>query len=112
MAQFQSQSEFWDHYVRAHRSRTTRRLHFVGTSLAIACLVAAAVTGRLWLVVAAPVIAYAFAWLGHFRVEGNTPATFANPWRSIAGDARMFWLMCRGRMEDEVRRVQATSERP
>jgi hypothetical protein len=105
MAQFNSQAEFWDHYVRAHRDRTTRRLHFVGTSLALACLVVAAINGSLWLVIAAPVIAYTFAWLGHLTIEGNMPATFENPWRSIAGDARMFWLMCLGRMDDEVRRV-------
>ena len=110
MAQFQSQAEFWDHYVRAHRNRTTRQLHFVGTTLGIACLVAAAVAGRLWLAVAAPVIAYTFAWLGHLTIEGNTPATFANPWRSIAGDARMFWLMCLGRMDDEVRRIEGARD--
>jgi hypothetical protein len=111
MERFQSQTEFWEHYVLAHRDPTTRRLHFVGTSLALACLATAAITGSLWLLIAAPVVAYTFAWLGHFSVEGNTPATFEYPWRSIAGDARMFWLMCRGRMDDEVRRVEGLERR-
>ncbi|MGE5538030.1 MAG: Mpo1-like protein [Gemmatimonas sp.] len=105
MAQFQSQAEFWDHYVRAHRDPRTRRLHFAGTALALMCFAVAAITRTLWLAIAAPAVGYAFAWIAHIAVEGNTPATFGHPLRSVAADARMFWLMCRGRMDDEVRRV-------
>lgn len=37
------------------------------------------------------VIAYGFAWVGHFAFEGNKPATFIYPAYSLLGDLRMFY---------------------
>ncbi|MFO0685623.1 MAG: DUF962 domain-containing protein [Sandaracinus sp.] len=44
------------------------------------------------------VSAYAFAWAGHFGVEGNRPATFQYPLWSFLGDLRMWSHMARGRL--------------
>lgn len=44
-----------------------------------------------WLkALAVPVVAYGFAWAGHFMFEHNKPATFIYPIFSLAGDFRMF----------------------
>ena len=43
------------------------------------------------------VFAYACAWVGHFVVEKNRPATFTYPLWSLAGDFRMWSEMVRGR---------------
>jgi hypothetical protein len=102
---------FWRFYVREHRDPRTRRMHFAGTSLAILCLAGAALWQSLWLAVAAPVIAYGFAWLAHFAVEGNSPATFRHPLWSLMADGRMFALMCTGRMDAEVRRLGGDGSR-
>jgi hypothetical protein len=40
---------------------------------------------------AVPIIAYGFAWAGHFYFEHNKPATFIYPIFSLAGDFRLFW---------------------
>jgi len=40
---------------------------------------------------ALPVIAYGFAWIGHFFFEHNTPATFIYPSYSLLGDFRMLY---------------------
>ena len=55
-----------------------RRLHFVGTSLVLATLLAAALSGRaLWLI-AVPFVGYGFAWVGHFFFEHNRPCEGIN----------------------------------
>ena len=101
-------AEFWPHYVREHAHRVNRRLHFAGTSLALVLLVVTVATGWWWLAVALPVVGYGFAWVGHFVVEKNRPATFTHPLWSLAGDFKMFALTLAGRMDAEV--VKALGE--
>jgi hypothetical protein len=96
---------FWHSYVAEHQHPLNRRLHFVGTGLAIACLAWAWADGNPWPVLGGPVFGYAFAWAGHFFVEKNRPATFAHPFWSLVADVQMFGFMCLGRMEREVRRM-------
>lgn len=96
---------FWHSYVAEHRSPLNRRLHFVGTGLALACLLTASMLGSPWPLLGAPLFGYAFAWGGHFFVEKNRPATFAHPIWSLLADFQMFGLMCLGRMDREVRRM-------
>ena len=88
---FRSFSDFYPFYLGEHANRTCRRLHFVGTTIAAALLVMAAVTHVGWLVAAAFVQGYAFAWVGHFFFEHNKPATFKYPLFSLMGDWRLWW---------------------
>ena len=44
------------------------------------------------------VFAYACAWVGHFKIEGNRPATFQYPLMSAASDFRMWGHMAMGRL--------------
>ena len=81
--------EFWPHYVRAHRNPNSRRLHFVGTSSAMALVALGVLTRRLTPILLAPVAGYGLAWIGHFLVEGNTPVTFSHPLWSLKGDFKM-----------------------
>ena len=36
-------------------------------------------------------IGYAFAWVGHFFIEHNRPATFLHPTFSFLGDMKLLW---------------------
>ena len=45
---------------------------------------------------------YGGAWIGHFLVEKNKPATFEYPLWSFIGDYKMIALMLTGKMEEEV----------
>jgi len=97
--------EFWPDYVRAHSNKLNRTLHVIGMSLALACLVAAVLRRRPWLVLVAPVFAYGFAWCGHFFVEKNLPSSFSHPVHSARAGARLFWKTICGQMDAEVSRV-------
>lgn len=105
-------ADFWPHYVRAHFKPRTRLLHAIGSVAAIAMVMATlALELSLWLLVAAPVIGYAFAWSAHFFVERNRPATFTHPLWSLLADYRMLFLMLAGRMSAEVERHCGTESR-
>jgi hypothetical protein len=88
---YRTLNEFYPFYLREHASRTSRRLHFVGTSTALVLVIAAVVTQFWWLMLAALMQGYAFAWVGHFFFEHNKPATFTYPWLSFLGDFRLWW---------------------
>ncbi|HEU4773458.1 MAG TPA: DUF962 domain-containing protein [Lysobacter sp.] len=90
--------EFYPFYLGEHANRTSRRLHFVGTSMVVVLLIAAFITQWWWLIAVALVQAYAFAWVGHFFFERNRPATFQYPLLSLRGDWRMWWEMLTGKI--------------
>jgi hypothetical protein len=103
---------FWPEYVRAHSQPGTRAIHFVGTLTGWVVLIAAIVL-RHWLWIAgALVVSYALAWISHFFVEHNRPATFEHPLWSWRADQKMVKLMLTGKMEDEVRRSVASEDGP
>ncbi|MFZ4805793.1 MAG: Mpo1-like protein [Hyphomicrobiaceae bacterium] len=102
---FESFEEFWPHYLRQHADPVTRKLHFVGTTCALWMMMAAAWMGSLPLLVAAPIVAYAFAWAGHASIEHNRPATFSFPLWSLRGDIRMYRYWLDGRLGGELRRA-------
>ena len=95
---FRTFSEFYPFYLSEHGNRTSRRLHFVGTSLSLALVVAAVATQFWWLVAVAVMQGYAFAWVGHFFFEHNRPATFKYPGFSFLGDWRMWWEILSGKL--------------
>ena len=123
---FKSFAAFYPFYLGEHSLPTTRRLHLVGTTIALLAQSRAAVSliprillilgdsvkdptlrrlveraitrtqalqmvGSLKLVLAGIVSAYACAWVSHFFVEKNRPATFKYPIWSLRGDLRLWW---------------------
>ena len=90
--------EFYPFYLSEHRDRVCRRLHFAGSTLALAALMAAAATLNPWWLLAAPLAGYGCAWAGHFFFERNRPATFTHPVYSLLGDWAMFRDILRGRI--------------
>ena len=99
---FRTFDEFWPHYVRAHSKKLNRQLHFVGSTAALVCVAGALITKKKWLLAAAPIVGYGCAWIGHFGVEGNKPATFGHPVWSFAGDWIMWAKTIAGTMDAEV----------
>jgi len=110
MQNFSSFRDFWPHYVNEHSKRTTRLLHFVGTFLSLVFLCLALVENVVYLIFL-PIAGYGFAWISHLFVEHNRPVTFTYPLWSLMADFKMFYLMLRGEMDKEIKKVLNMKER-
>ena len=76
----------------ARRIESKRRAAPEAVSIALLWMVGSpwVLGGILW--------AYGWAWVGHFRVEMNRPATFQYPLWSLFADFRMVGAMARGQL--------------
>lgn len=90
--------EFWPYYLEEHSNPLCRILHFIGTTGAMGFVVAAVTTLNPLLIPGALVCGYGFAWVGHFIIEKNRPATFKYPLWSLRGDFKMYGMMLRGKL--------------
>ena len=100
-----SYEQFWPFYLSEHANSTNRRLHFVGTTIAVALVVVSVFTANPWYLLGALVSGYGFAWTGHIFVEKNRPATFKYPLWSFISDYKMLSLALRGKMDAEIERL-------
>src|ERR1051325_9745890 len=98
---YNSFSEFWPHYVAEHSKPATRLLHLIGTFTALAAVVYLIAIGKWWLFPLALVPGYGAAWIGHFFIEKNKPATFQYPLWSFMADYKMIWMMLTGRINQD-----------
>lgn len=95
-------ADFWPYYLQEHAKPETRTLHYIGTTLAVAAVAAAIVTGNAWIALVALFAGYGPAWIAHFFVEKNRPATFTYPLWSLISDFRMAFIWLTGRLGEEL----------
>jgi hypothetical protein len=103
--EFNSFAEFWPHYVAEHSQPGTRLLHAAGTTAGMALALAFIVERKWRLLPLALIPGYGAAWLSHFLIEKNQPATFDHPLWSLLGDYKMVAMMIQRKMDAEVERV-------
>tara|TARA_Y100001958_G_C21213611_1_gene539096 strand:+ start:946 stop:1296 length:351 start_codon:yes stop_codon:yes gene_type:complete len=89
---------FFPYYLREHAHPLCRALHYFGTSMVLVILAYVIYSGQLVYLLVMPFVGYFFAWVGHFFVEKNKPATFTYPVWSLMGDFKMYFLFVSGRI--------------
>jgi hypothetical protein len=96
--------KFWPFYVGEHSRVATRWLHFAGTSGGTIAVFILVVTGYLRYFPLILIYSYGLAWISHFFVEKNRPATFKYPLWSFLADYKMCAFMLTGKMEAELQK--------
>ncbi|MBK8171271.1 MAG: DUF962 domain-containing protein [Sandaracinaceae bacterium] len=105
---FEKFADFWPFYVREHSKVGTRVMHYIGSVAALSLLGGLIATGHgLWFPLAF-LPGYAGAWIGHFGIEKNRPASFKQPFFSFIADWKMNAFAITGKMANEVERVCGT----
>lgn len=104
LQQFQSFREFYPYYLAEHSKPLCRALHYIGSLSVIACLIYIGSTAQWQLAWLLPVLGYGFAWVGHFFIEHNKPATFRYPWYSLMADWVMLFDFLTGRLTAKIPR--------
>jgi hypothetical protein len=102
VTKYETYKEFFPFYLSEHSNSFNRFLHYLGTVLSVTLIAALLVTRQwsyLWLVL---IVGYGPAWIGHYIVEKNRPATFNYPLWSIRGDFHMLSLKLRGKLQTYI----------
>jgi hypothetical protein len=102
--------EFWPFYLHEHRYTVNRTLHFIGSTLGLVIFGTAIAISKFWLILPAFVCGYAFAWVGHFFIEKNRPATFKYPLKSFISDWRLWYVVLTGRVRGELKKFGIESK--
>lgn len=108
--EYSTLEEFWPFYLGEHSNDTNRKLHFIGTGLGLFCLLTAIFKKKPTFLLYGLLIGYAFAWIGHFFVEKNKPATFKYPLKSFISDWKMFYFILSGKINKELEKHEIISK--
>lgn len=101
--EYKTLSEFWPFYLGEHSSSLNRKFHFVGSTLALFFLGLTIITLEIIYIPAAIFSGYFFAWMGHFLIEKNRPATFKYPLKSLASDWIMYYYTITGQINSQLK---------
>ena len=98
---FSSFAEFYPYYLQEHADPRCRMLHYIGTAQSFVAFGLAVFVSPWWFLVGLTV-GYACAWIGHFFIEKNKPATFTYPLWSFIGDYKMFFSWLTGKLPAQL----------
>ena len=97
MKKYKNLKEFYPYYLTEHAGKQTKLFHFIGTALSIFFLARFLITLDPMNVIFALLSGYGFAWVSHFFIEKNKPATFKYPFYSFIGDHKMYVEILQGK---------------
>lgn len=98
-------SDFWVAYLDAHRSPSTRAMHYLATATGMGGTALAVWFEILWLMAGGIGVAVMMAVTSHWWIEHNRPLIRVNPFYGAISDLRMCWLALTGRLGSEYARL-------
>jgi hypothetical protein len=96
-------AEFWPYYIDQHQDARCRGLHYIGSTLATVLLLTGLWQGHTAYCLAAIPLGYGPAWVGHFFIEKNRPATLQYPFYSLLADFTMLFRFVTGTLQPHLR---------
>lgn len=97
--------EFWPFYLSQHRHPLNRAFHFIGSSGVLGLLFWSFWSFNFYWLFVMPFCGYGFAWIGHFFIEKNRPATFTYPLKSFLSDWIMYYYIATFQISKELRKI-------
>ena len=108
---FKTFQEFWPYYLSEHKLIKCRALHYIGTVASAALLIYLLASQQYVMLPFVLVAGYGPAWIGHFFIEKNRPATFTYPKWSFYGDYKMCYMAITGQLRGELSRLFGANSR-
>eukprot|EP00736_Rhodelphis_marinus_P008002 Rmarinus@m.3148 len=105
MARIETYAEFFLFYLGEHSLPMTRAFHYFGTILSMSVLIYLIQTSQPSLVPVALVCGYGPAWISHFFIERNKPATFKYPLWSFFSDFKMLFHFATGTLDPYLKKA-------
>jgi hypothetical protein len=103
---YETLEEFWPFYLSEHQNPVNRDLHFVGSALGLVCLGKAVTKKKPLYLLLGLSAGYGCAWIGHFFIEKNKPASFKYPLKSFVSDWLMFGTRLTGKLNNELNKEE------
>lgn len=108
MKKYTTLKDFYLFYLTEHSNAANRTLHFIGTSFVIFIVFGGIFLADFRIILFIPLVGYGFAWVGHFFIEKNRPATFTYPVYSFLSDFIMFWHILTNQIDKKLEEAQKT----
>lgn len=87
---FASFGEFYPYYLDEVKNPTNRRLHVIGVTLALICMILGHFISFKYYMMA-PMLCIGLASIGHWLFEKNKPGNFSHPIYSAMADLRLWF---------------------
>ena len=87
---FKSFDEFYPYYLDEVKNPTNRRLHVIGVTLALICIILGQIFSFKYYLMA-PIFCVGLASLGHWLFENNRPGNFSHPIYSAMADLKLWY---------------------
>ena len=96
---FKSFKEFYPFYLSEHKKKLTKIFHAIGSVIVIFIILFSIYNSNYKYLYFTPIAGYGFAWISHFCIEKNKPATFKHPVYSFIGD----WVMLKDVLTGKIK---------